>query len=200
MPEEIKENKGQLFIKEEKGNIIDILSNAIRAVKFKDTFKLKELSNRTIHSASVYQDADSIALAVLIYSLGKIIERTDYLSYGNWKIFIKSCIKNLKSARDSIRKDDITAFQEVLAKLRRDIIMLSGPMSKQIEEVFRKAMINKASRIYEHGISEAKTAELLGVSLWELAEYAGQTGIHDINLSITQDIKTRLAKTLKLFG
>jgi len=199
MPEGIKEEKGRLFIKEERINIIDILSNAIRAVKFKDTFKLKELSNRTIHSASVYQDPDSIALAVLIYSLGKIIERTDYLSYGNWKIFIKSCIRNLKDAKDAIKRNDITIFQETLAKLRRDIIILSGPMSKQIEEVFRKAMINKASRIYEHGISEAKTAELLGVSLWELAEYAGQTGIHDVNLSITQDIKMRMVKALKLF-
>ena len=38
----------------------------------------------------------------------------------------------------------------------------------------RKASINKASRIYEHGISLGKTAQLLGITQWELTEYTGQ--------------------------
>ena len=60
-------------------------------------------------------------------------------------------------------------------------------------------MINKASRIYEHGISMQRTAELLGISEWELSEYAGRTGISDVNLSITMDIKTRIEKAMELF-
>ena len=65
-------------------------------------------------------------------------------------------------------------------------------MRNYIKDVFRKAEINKASRIYEHGISMQKTAELLGISIFELAEYAGSTGIGDVNLSITKDIGERI--------
>ena len=37
-----------------------------------------------------------------------------------------------------------------------------------------------------------QTAEMLGISVFELAEYAGKTGIADVGLSITKDIKERV--------
>ena len=37
-----------------------------------------------------------------------------------------------------------------------------------------------------------KTSRLLGISIWELAEYAGQTGIADVNLSVTMPVKKRI--------
>ena len=58
-------------------------------------------------------------------------------------------------------------------------------------------MIKKASRIYEHGISMQKTAKLLGISIWELAEYSGQTGISNVNLSITLDVKERIKNAME---
>ena len=44
-----------------------------------------------------------------------------------------------------------------------------------------------------------KTAKLLGISIWELAEYAGQTGISDVNLSITMPIKKRIKLAMEMF-
>ncbi|MEM2462826.1 MAG: hypothetical protein QXD71_01515, partial [Candidatus Pacearchaeota archaeon] len=62
-----------------------------------------------------------------------------------------------------------------------------------------KAAINKASRIYEHGISRAETARLLGITQWELAEYVGLTGIADTDLSITLPIEKRIKLAESLF-
>ena len=42
-----------------------------------------------------------------------------------------------------------------------------------------------------------KTAKLLGISIWELAEYSGQTGISNVNLSITLDVKERIKNAME---
>ena len=77
---------------------------------------------------------------------------------------------------------------------------LSGKLRKYIGEVFRKASINKASRIYEHGISMEKTAKLLGVTLFELAEYAGQGKYADVPETKTTDVNSRIKIAMEMFS
>ena len=77
----------------------------------------------------------------------------------------------------AIKVDNLEDYRREIAGIRENIEKLSGKLKEYIKDVFLKAEINRASRIYEHGISMKKTAEILGVSIWELAEYAGQTFI-----------------------
>ena len=56
-------------------NILNILNQTKSAIGSGDSIKLKELSDKTIHTASISQDPDNIAIAVIVYSLSKIIER-----------------------------------------------------------------------------------------------------------------------------
>ncbi len=185
---------------QEKKNVLDILKASVIAIKRKDALALRDLSNRTIHSASIYQDTDSVAIAVIIYALSKAFERRDYYDYKDWPFFVQTCIKSLENARYSFKSDRMDDFRKNLGEIRESIKQLSGNLKKFIEEVFRRAMISKASRIYEHGISMDKTAEILGISVWELAEYVGSsTGIADVNLGITQDISIRINKAMNLF-
>ncbi len=184
---------------QEKENVLDILNTALKAIKKGDYLILKDLSNRTIHSASIYQDSDSISTAVTIYSLSKVLERSKYSKYKDWPVFSETCLKALIKAKDNFKNDRIEEFGRNLKEINLVINRLEGNLKKYIEEVFRKAMINKASRIYEHGISMQKTAELLGISEWELSEYAGKTGISDVDLSITLDVKIRVQKAMELF-
>ena len=183
----------------EKKNIIGILDNSIKAVRKDNYLMLKELSDKTIHSASIYQDQDCISIAVIIYSLSKIFERRKYHEYGDWDLFYKTCLKSLTLAKENFQKERMEDYRKNLRDINTVIDRLESNLKKYIKEVFRKAMINKASRIYEHGISMQRTAELLGISEWELSEYAGRTGISDVNLSITMDIKTRIEKAMELF-
>jgi hypothetical protein len=76
---------------------------------------------------------------------------------------------------------------------------LSGNLKKYIQDVFRKASINEASKIYEHGISMEKTAKLLGITMFELAGYAGQTGISDVPESKTLDVRSRIKLAMEMF-
>jgi len=183
----------------EKNNIIRILEKSKKALFEKDTIALKNLSNRTIHTASITQDPDNIAVAVIIYSLSKIIEREQYKKYGDFPRFLKKYSEVIEEAKRAAEKNDIEKFRTEMQKITKQINKLSSNLKKQIKHVFERAKINKASKIYEHGISMEQTAKLLGITIWELAEYAGPTPVSDVNLNITLPEKTRIKNLMELF-
>ncbi|MBM3234388.1 hypothetical protein FJZ19_04835 [Candidatus Pacearchaeota archaeon] len=184
---------------QEKENILRILRETKEAVKKRDSISLKILSNQTLHSASIYRDTDNIAVAVLVYALSKLIERKSYQKYKNWQRFFKNFMICIDRAIFSLENGQEEYFQSQLKCIRREISNLSGDLKKNIQDVFRKAEINKAGRIYEHGLSMQQTARLLGITIWELAEYAGQSGISDINLNLTLPVKTRIKNAMEMF-
>lgn len=184
---------------EEKEHILNVLKKVKIAFKNEDYIEIKNLSDNVIHNCSINQEPDCIAVAVVIYSLSKLIERESYKTEKQWPKFFKEYLKNIDDAIAALEKDDIETFRDEIIQIRRLIENLSGNLKKHINHVFRKAQINKASRIYEHGISMEKTAKILGVSIWELAEYAGKTGIGDVNLGVTMPIKQRIKQAEEVF-
>ncbi|MEM4230376.1 MAG: hypothetical protein QXF25_00660 [Candidatus Pacearchaeota archaeon] len=184
---------------EEKEHLLSVLKEVKNSLKKKEVIKLKELSNQTIHSASIQQDEISIAIAVIVYSLSKIIERTNYQAYPNWEYFLKKIMQNIERAISSLEKNNEEMLKKHIKNIEIFIEELTGNLKFHIQQVFEKAKINKASRIYEHGISMERTAKLLGITIFELAEYAGKTGISDINLSKTLSVKERIKYVTELF-
>jgi len=184
---------------QEKENVLRILKETKRAVKENNSFLLRELSNQTVHTSSIHQDADNIAVAIIVYSLSKIIERRNYRTYSNWPTFYRRFLVCINNAILALEKDKLDEFHNQLEQVRRIIEELTGNLKLQIQDVFRKAEINKASRIYEHGISMEQTAKLLGISIWELAEYSGGTGISEVNLNLTLPEKKRIKYAIEIF-
>ncbi len=177
----------------EKENILRVLRETLTALNSKDYSYIKELSNQTIHSASIQQDSTSITTAVFLYTLSKILEREEYKKEKGWEVFYRKMLNHISSAIESLEKDNLKNFDYSLKKIRREMSHLSGNLRNSIQDVFRKAEINKASKIYEHGISLEQTAKLLGVSLWELANYAGQrTLLYSEPELNTIDVKKRI--------
>jgi len=185
---------------EERGHILNVLRQVKSALKKENYVEIKDLSNHIIHNCSINQNPDCISLAVIIYSLSKLIERENYRTYRQWPRFYKEYVQNINLAITSLEKDDIEGFRNSINSIRNLIQELSGNLKEHIQDVFKKAEINKASRIYEHGISMEKTAKILGISIWELAEYAGRTGIGDVNLGITMPVKERIKQAQEIFG
>jgi len=181
-------------------NILRILKEAKKATEKNDTFALKNLSDQTIHSCSLNQDEDNISIAVTIYSLSKIFGRENYKSISGWNKFYKLINQCLNESIKSLEQNKTQEFKGHFVCLGKAINKISGKLKGYIEEVFEKARINKASRIYEHGISLGQTAKLLGVNLFELAGYAGQTGISEVPMSRTIDIKSRVKLAEEMFS
>ena len=183
----------------EEENVLRILRETRAALEKNDSFILKNLSNQTINTSSLTQDSDNIAVAVIVYSLSKIIERQDYRQLSGWNVFYKKILLFLDKSIEDIEKKEFERFREDFKTIRGSIDNLSGKLKKYIKEVLRNAEINKASRLYEHGISMEQTANLLGVTLYELADYVGRTGIPDAPENKTMNTKERIKLAMEMF-
>ncbi len=184
---------------EEEENVLRILEGTKIAFEKEDVVSLKNLSNQLINTASEKQNSTIIILAVIVYSLSKIISRTDYKSYPDWDTLHKTIVSSINNSIIAVKKKDDVKLKRSLELIQNSVRKFSGNFKKYIEDVFRMASINKASRIYEHGISMGKTAKLLGITMYELADYAGKTGIPNMPEGKTIDVKSRIKLTEGMF-
>ncbi|HLC58368.1 MAG TPA: hypothetical protein VJI68_00755 [Candidatus Nanoarchaeia archaeon] len=184
----------------EKQHLMNVLDQATDAINKQDLKLLKDLSNETIHSAAIYQEEHFITIAVLIYTLSKFYERDyHYAQFKGWKNVCVGCSNKLEEAKEKLSRNDFDGFNESLKSYLNILKNMDKKLKYYIEDVIRKAKINKASRLYEHGISLGRTAELLGISKFELMDYIGKTGIHDRKEVITLDPLKRIGFMRELF-
>lgn len=180
-------------------NILRILKETLEAIKTDNPAPLKDLSDQTLHEATT-GDSDNIAVAIIVYSLGKILARQDYRTLKGWSTFQKTIISSLNCSINDLEQGNEEKFRKDFVFIRNAINKISGKLKVYIEDVFKKAEIAKASRIYEHGISLGKTAKMLGVSMYDLQNYTGQTGISEVSLNQTINAKTRIKMLEELFS
>ena len=103
-------------------NVLRILKEARQAIERGDNIALKELSNQTIHTASVSQDPDNIAVAVIVYSISKIIERKEgYQKQSGWKKFYNKVMAFLDDSIDALSRNDQSKFAKKVNEIRKDI-------------------------------------------------------------------------------
>ncbi|MBW2971160.1 hypothetical protein KY320_03295 [Candidatus Woesearchaeota archaeon] len=154
-----------------KEDLINILAKALEIINQGNFFELKELSNHTIHNASIFQDEYSVSIAVIMYALSKILER------GKPKLDTINSL--MKDAVQVLSKDDWDSYKAITKEMFKFIADIDSRLKLFIDEVVRQAEIKKSSKIYYHGISLGQAASILGVSQWELMNYVGHTKMMD---------------------
>ncbi|OIO43179.1 hypothetical protein AUJ63_00875 [Candidatus Pacearchaeota archaeon CG1_02_35_32] len=183
----------------ERLHVIKLLKQAKKAALDQDVLELKSLSDQTIHSVSIYQDEDNMLAAIFIYALAKLIERKEKYSGDDFAKYLKLFLHAIDNSISCIDKDFCEEFKGYISSMLRESEKLPGEFKEDVKFVFRKARINKASKVYEHGISMEKTAKLLGISQWELAEYVGPMGASEYPQSRTLDVKKRVKRAMEFF-
>lgn len=152
-------------------DILNVLKESRKILKTGNTALLKELSNHTIHNASIFQDEDSLSIAVVIYSISKIIERGG--------IDAERTASLLLNAQFFLERNDEVGYRKATKDIFRFISQNDTKLQLYIEEVVRQAEIKKGTKLFAHGISIAQAASLLDISQWELMDYVGKTRITD---------------------
>lgn len=181
-------------------HVIDVLTSVKKALQEEDAALLSTLSNQTIHTASMVQDAGSITLAVLVYSLSKIIAHDSQYKIRHWSKLVQKFNSFIDLCILALKQKNPQAYEKHLLAARKVLTTTALNLKPYIADVLRKASINKASKMYEHGISMGQTSSLLGISQWELSEYTGQKMIVDNPYNETLDIKKRAAMALEFFS
>lgn len=185
----------------EREDIIQMLREARELLQIGKVNELKDCSNKVIHSMTIYQDKYATNAAVIVYAISKTLER--------WKLkqkeeelsaFVKEMGEELERLVFSLERRELEEFLKECEKVKRRIAQTDSNFSEYVEEVLHKAKLKKASKVYEHGLSIGKAAEILGLSEWELMQYAGKTKVHDVDESRIKDLRKKLKEVEQVFG
>ena len=117
-----------------KKDILDMLEKGTLALREMDSSGLREISDHTIHSASIYQDKNSVIIAVAMYSLSKVVER----SRGKEQ---QELLAVLEDALDKLQKDDIGSYEQAMKNLMEHISELDKKLKMYIHHVISEAEI-----------------------------------------------------------
>ena len=179
-------------IREDALSTLDQVIAILRVKEEKDIQELKELSNHTIHNASVFQDDCSVSVAVVVYALSKIIERNpERLDYSKF-------LKILEKARKSVANNEDYNFSLSIKALFFEISRIDNRLKGYMQEVINEAQVKKGCKLCEHGLSTARASQIMGVSQWELMKYLGNTNLNEHSAGI--DVKTRVKFARGLFS
>ncbi|MCW1301116.1 MAG: hypothetical protein QW507_00665 [Candidatus Nanoarchaeia archaeon] len=185
---------------EERRDIVQMLNEARTLLQAGKINELKDCSNKVIHSMTIYQDKYATNAAVIVYAISKTLER--------WKLkqeerelsaFVREMKEELEKLSSLLERGEFEEFLIECGKVRGKIAQVDSHFSDYMEEVLHKARLKKASKVYEHGLSIGKAAELLGLSEWELMQYAGKTKVHDVDESKIKDLRKRLKELEEIF-
>ena len=188
------EGRSEEMPKSVKSEIIRVLKKAQRLINKQNSKSLKILSEETIKNASIFQDADSISLAVAMYAISKLLERWGYESEHAEQI-----MNELSSAQFSLEEERVDEFRDKFKKVFEFIGAVDKRFREYIDKVIEKAEIKKGSRLYDQGISVGRAAELMGIGQWELMSYVGKTRISE-DIRQTTEVKQRLDFARTLFN
>ena len=111
----------------------------------------------------------------------------------------KNVLANLQNARFYLEKNNDKKYREIIKNILQHIGKIDDKLKLYIDDVLDKAKIVKGSKLYEHGVSIERAAELLGISQWELMSYVGKTQIIDRYDEEVIPVKIRLDYAKKLF-
>ena len=181
--------------KEVKKDIVSVLTQAIFLIKKGDFTALSELSNHTIHNASIVQDEYSIQTAILIYALAKVLERVKQKG-GDVP---QKIIDNIQSVIDCLNQDNDSGCDNAIKNIFSEISKIDDKLPWHVQKVIEKANIVKGSNMFRHGISIGRVANVLGISQWDLMSYIGKTRIIDKEGLVT-DVENRIKFTRGLFN
>jgi hypothetical protein len=174
-----------------KKDILNVLHETVDIIKAGELFRLRELSDHVIKIASIYQDKESITIAVTIYSLSKL--------FKNSKDVDRFMLPHLNNAIRSLEKGDANTYESEIKDVFSSLYKRSQDTKYYIEEVLERAQIKKASKMFELGISMGQVADALGVSLWDLMDYIGKTRIIDES-NYLMDISGKLKYAREIFN
>jgi hypothetical protein len=191
---------GDEIKQEVKKDILDILVSVEKAFKKYDPEAIMDLSNHIIHSASIYQERSTSMVAIVVYSIGKIIAKGKIRRYPQdaWNSFETAVRQGLINAIKLLKTNDIKGFNKQLLTLQKAVMALDKSFMEFVGYVVDKAKVKKGAKIHEHGVSIKRVAELFGVSEWELRSYAGKKKIIERDVEKSK-VRARLKKIRGFF-
>lgn len=160
--------------------------------KTNDPEEIRKLSDHTIADVAAYKDLDTITITVLIYALYKIIP---IVKPEDKEELHEHIIK----AKQALDKKDFGSYNKHLRNTYEFIQSKGASLKEHLESVMQAARVKKGTILLEHGLTIGQAAGLMGLSNWDLQEYASKTAAIEITKE-TMLTSKRLKIAYKLFN
>lgn len=183
-------------------DIIALLKDAKEALLKYDSKTLSRVSNHTIHCTGLFQSQRALYVAIIAYSLSKIVEKSvvGEQQSGIFNDFINGIAENLDAAVEFIENKDFKKFDNALRSIIKEISEFDKSFSAYIQEIIEFAKVQKGASISEHGISLSSVAKITGVSKWDLMKKVSETKVYEKKESKAVSPRERLTKAKKILG
>ena len=160
--------------------------------ELKDIEELKELSDHAIDDVALHKDLDLISVTVLIYSLYKIVQNVNEDDY-------KNLLTQLRAAQKYIGERDLGKYNRSIKNLYELVHKSSALVTEHLQDVMEAAKIKKGTALLQRGLSIGQAAGLMGLSNWDLQQYAAKTPFLSEHRESIPAMK-RMMTALKMFG
>lgn len=158
----------------------------------KDIEELKTLSDHAIEDIAVQKDLELVSITVLLYSIYKTVTSIDAKVYDR-------LLQELGTAKTSLEQRNLGKYNASIKKLYEIIRTCDTKVKEHLNDVMHAARIKKGTTLLQRGLSIGQAAGLMGLSNWELQQYAGKsTALDQHTEKIPAD--ERLKEALQLFG
>ncbi|MBU0470015.1 MAG: hypothetical protein KKA62_02365 [Nanoarchaeota archaeon] len=158
----------------------------------KDVEELKILSDHGIENVAAYKNLDLISLSVLIYSLYKIITRIPDEDYND-------ILQELKNAKKNLEQGNLGRYNSNIKTLFSIVKRSNIKIKEHLQDVLDAAKIKKSAILLQKGLSIGQAAGLMGLTNWDLQQYAGKTTTHELSYEgVSAKKRTNIA--FKFFG
>ena len=94
----------------------EVIKEARSAFRKGNVQELRALSDRAVDCTALYQDKYSIATAVMIYSLSKLLNKESSFTHEQWNKFHKNILIEIKNAENSLTQNNIKGYGVALKK------------------------------------------------------------------------------------
>ena len=154
--------------------------------------QLRVLSNDVIEDVALYKDLDVISVTVLIYSIYKVIDSMQ-------KENRQAIIEGLKFAKQYLDQGNFGKYNKEIKTLFNLVKESNAKVKIHFRDVMHAARIKKSAVLLKKGLSIGQAAGLMGLSNWDLQQYAGKnTYFADHHERI--QVKKRLLTAMRIFG
>ncbi len=180
-------------------DLIGTLKKIKSALELRDSPKLKELSDHTIHCSTIHREKRAVYIAMIAYSLHKILEKSVIYRHHQEELndFLKGVDENFGALIAFLESRDFKKFSEAIVSILKEISEFDSSFGKYVEDVLEFAKVKKGAKMYEHGLSLSSVADMLGVSKWDLMKSVGETKYHG-EFQSPKDVKERFMNLKKL--
>ena len=170
---------------QEHNHVVKVLEEAKKAAKRGDIVQLKRLSDQTIHATAIHQDTDNVLVAIIVYSLAKLLERRHSYSEKDFDKYL--------SAREQIKEFYLFTWQKLEQKIQDILDEIKNIDDNIFEKLNERNCIPRLQNIIQ---------QMFPVD--ELPKHKDKDEFAEWELAILEEIPQRLQKffnsTFSAFG